>query len=197
MIQLLRLPTKHYFEMQACPCKFHNGRIVKNYTYYCCRHRKKGDLAAVAVQDGNNLDQPDDVALDQPENVSEMQEAIRFAQEVMEQVVRKRVKPAGVTDMLKIFDKYYGKRLNEHCPGLIVPRSWHTVKKLASDGKKPKVTLRHLCPKCDWLFPLNTTVSICPRCKENSRWEPNKRYSKLCHTTIDYATIYNRLFSTL
>jgi hypothetical protein len=195
MIQLLRLPLKHYFGMQACPCKFHNGRTVSNQTFYKCRFRKKEALAA--VQDVNNPDQPDEVALDQPVNVSEMQEAIRFAQEVMDQVVRKRVKPAGVTDMLKIFDKYYGKRLNQHCPGLIVPRSWHTVKKLASDGKKPKVTLRHLCPKCDWLFPLDTAVSICVRCKENSRWEPNKRYSMLYVSIIVRATIYNRLFSTL
>jgi hypothetical protein len=177
--------------MQACPCKFHKGRTIKKNTYQACRHRK-----AEAVQEDNNPDLPDDAALDQPVNVNEMQEAIRFAQEVMEQVVRKRVKPAGVTDMLKIFDKYYGKRLNEHCPGLIVPRSWHTVKKLASDGKKPKVTLRHLCPKCDWMFPLDTTVSICARCNENSRWEPNKRYSMLYESTIACNTIYYKVFST-
>jgi hypothetical protein len=182
--------------MQACPCKYHKGRTVKKWTYYGCRHRKEEALASAAVQDVNNPDLPDDTALDQPEHVSEMQEAIRFAQEVMEQVVRKRVKPAGVTDMLKIFDKYYGRKLNEHCPGLIVPKSWHTVKKLASDGKKPKVTLRHLCPKCDGLFPLDTTVSICGRCKESSRWEPNKRYSKLYQTEIVHSTIYYRVLST-
>ena len=166
--------------MFACPCKLHKGRLLKRSTYYCCRHRRAEARNVQDQQVDGIPDQPgsDDDAPDEPEdNTSrEMKEAVRFAQEVMEQVVRKRVKPAGVTDMLKIFDKYYGKRLNEHCPGLIVPRSWHTVKKLASDGKKPKVILRHLCPKCDWLFPLDTSVSICTRCKEKSRWDPNKRY---------------------
>jgi hypothetical protein len=156
----------------VCPCKFHKGRLIRKIAYYGCKHRRAEDRNPIP-------DQPDDEAPAQPEEISnrEMEEATRFAQEVMEQVVRKRVKPAGVTDMLKIFDKYYGRKLIEHWPGLIVPRSWHSVKKLASDGKKPKVTLRHLCPKCDWLFPLDKSVSLCIRCKENSRWDPNKRYS--------------------
>ena len=159
--------------MLACPCKLHKGRLLKRTTFYACRHRR---AEARNVQDQQVDGIPDDDDELDANTSTEMEEAVRFAQEVMEQVVRKRVKPAGVTDMLKIFDKYYGRKLSEHCPGLIVPRSWHTVKKLASDGKKPKVILRHLCPKCDWLFPLDTTVSLCTRCKEKSRWDPNKRY---------------------
>jgi hypothetical protein len=158
--------------------------LLKKNTVYRCRKRASEKRAEEAqIQNAAHEEHANDAAASDVED--ELQGAVDFAREVLDQVVRKRIKPAGVTDMLKLFKRYYGKKLPT---GLTVPKSWHTVKKLASDGKKPKATMRHLCPNCDKLFPLARTQSVCTRCKEETRWDPLKR----SHTIL-----YYRLLRTL
>ena len=156
---------------RQCFCSTHNGAMLSRATFSNCKLRK-------IVPPGEEAESSDRQGGEQHQE-REVEECVAFAHEVLELVVRKRMKPAGVTDILKIFRKYYGKDLPETT--MKVPKSWHSIKKLACDGQAPKVLLRHLCPQCDWVFPVDRNTARCDRCEKETRWEPNKRSATLCY----------------
>ena len=96
----------------------------------------------------------------------------RFSEELIEQVVRRRVTAAGMTDVLKIFATYYGPYLPPHVQP---PTSWYMVQKLGCSVDIPAYVMQDFCPKCDWMFPRHGTDPKCARCKNNTRWNPRKQ----------------------
>jgi hypothetical protein len=118
-----------------------------------------------------------------------------FAHEIIEQVVQKNAKQKGITDLLHIFNRHFGKYLPS---GVKVPLSWHKVRRLACDGAEPLYVVRHLCPLCDWMFPLDDLNSRCPRCKQDTRWEPKKhgRPARVA-AYFDIADLFIRMFANV
>ena len=114
---------------------------------------------------------------------------------MVEQVVRKRVRASGVTDILKLFGRHYGEYLD--LPEEVkLPVSWHKLKKLATDGQMPRYTIRDVCPECDWMFPQLPNVQLCQRCKKNTRWLPKKRQRRPARTVLYFSMedMFRRMF---
>ena len=161
-----------------CQCSVHKGKALRGTSYYKCKTRKKEEalqkeqavIVARLASEEREAAVPSDDETD-PASEENMRLGVEFANELLDQVVRKRIKPEGLSDLLKIFQRRYGQHLPEH---IKIPRSWHMIKKLASDGTVPVSSLRHLCPECDWIFPLRGNSARCERCREDTRWEPNK-----------------------
>ena len=104
-----------------------------------------------------------------------------YASEVVELVAHNKVTVTGCDMFLKITSSRFQHLLPEH---VTIPRSWHLLKKLAVDGAPVLHTIRHLCPECDYMFPLGSTTARCGRrrpvrCRSKARWAPRtKRGSK-------------------
>jgi len=96
----------------------------------------------------------------------------RFSEELIEQVVRRRVTAAGMTDVLKIFATHYGPYLPPHVQP---PTSWYMVQKLGCSVDIPAYLMQDFCPKCDCMFPRHVTDPTCARCNKETRWNPRKQ----------------------
>ena len=164
---------------RPCPCSKHkNLKMVDARTYRRCAAKIASgelDLYVPSSEDNEESEEPEDNVEDPDvQDVEEPKEEVHvaFAYEIVEQVVRNRIKASGVTDMLAVFRRRYGKHLPE---GMTIPKSWYTVKKLTMDSKTPKHYMRHLCPVCDYMFPTNKDKSRCKRCKVKNRWHVKSR----------------------
>jgi len=157
--------------MYACPCSKHNGKVISSQTFYNCKNRKRprADAAMQAPQV--------QVQAPQAPRPDAKVPSVHFkvAKELMEQVVRRKVTAAGVTDILKIMKHYYGNYMPKEILKRF-PSSWYKVKKLASDGTEPTSKIRDVCPTCSWIFPVDTDMIKCVRCRKDTRWHPKKRY---------------------
>ena len=169
-----------------CPdCDIHKGLVSRKTVYRCTLKRRQRehappppDMAMVPSEVDDPAHGSDSEGGDLessgpgPDEHEELDIARRFACELLEQTVRKNVKQKGITDILRIVKRHYGHHLLQ---GITIPASWYKVRKLAVDGKLPLYLLRHLCPECDWIFPLSgDKTARCARCKCDTRWQPNK-----------------------
>lgn len=194
--------------MFVCPCNVHKRRAISSSGYYRCKKLiGEGRLALWVppiealppseVEDENG----DAEHLELVNHVQGLhtQTQAEFASEICELVVRGVVRPTGVNGFLKIYARHYGLNLPD---GTLIPASWYIVKKLVlknggSESRAPKHSLRHLCTECDWLFPLDTTVDTCIRCKKPTRWDPKKR-GRPARTAVyfDMKSMLARMFQT-
>ena len=97
--------------VRRCPCFLHKGTTVSVRTFYRCQQRDQTHEDAQPVE---AVDEPVDAPVDEPvdavdEPVDAFFTSVAFAKELVEQVVRKRAKATGITDILKCFKRHYGE----------------------------------------------------------------------------------------
>jgi hypothetical protein len=177
--------------VRHCPCFLHKGTTVSVRTFYRCQQRDQTHEDAQPVE---AVDEPVDAPVDEP--VDAFFTSVAFAKELVEQVVRKRAKATGITDILKCFKRHYGEFMDLP-EGVVLPVSWHKVRKLATDGTMPLYTIRHLCPECDWMFPLRANIQQCQRCKKDTRWLLKSKRMRPARTALYFqmADMFRRMFN--
>ena len=159
---------------KCCHCDVHVGQLVSASTFQRCAKKRKRILADIeekqdqAFHDVSGLD----VGGADDEKAKLDATHKRFSEELIEQVVRRRVTAAGMTDVLKIFATYYGPYLPPHVQP---PTSWYMVQKLGCSVDIPAYVMQDFCPNCDCMFPRHGTDPTCARCQKNTRWNPRKQ----------------------
>ena len=187
---------------RPCPCFLHEGKAVPLTTFKRCRRREQAheDQDELEAQPAEAVVEPVDERNREPLDAVDAREqafftSVAFAKELVEQVVRKRAKATGITDILQCFKRHYGEFMDLP-EGVVLPASWHKVRKLATDGKMPLYTIRHLCHECDWMFPVRTFTQVCQRCRKDTRWLPKKKM-RPARTALYFqmADMFRRMFN--
>ena len=158
-----------------CHCDVHSGQFISDSAFRRCSKKRKGIADTEEKQDHANHAVPDvDVGGADDDNEKAKLDAThkRFSEELIEQVVRRRVTAAGMTDVLKIFATYYGPYLPPHVQP---PTSWYMVQKLGCSVDIPAYVMQDFCPNCDCMFSRHGADPTCARCKKNTRWNPRKQ----------------------
>ena len=127
---------------RPCPCFLHEGKAVPLTTFKRCRRRERAheDQDELEAQPAEAVVEPVDERNREPLDAVDAREqafftSVAFAKELVEQVVRKRAKATGITDILQCFKRHYGEFMDLP-EGVVLPASWHKVRKLATDGKE-------------------------------------------------------------
>ena len=103
---------------------------------------------------------------DEGDDVSE-----HFSNEVCELVALGKVSRTGANEMLRIVARRYARYLPPH---ISFPGSFYMVRKQTMSNHDVAHVIRHLCTKCDFMFPEAAAPSeeMCPVCREATRWAP-------------------------
>ena len=157
-----------------CHCDVHLGAFVSASTFRRCVKKRKLILANIEEEPDQTFHAVSELDVGGADDVKAKLDAThkRFSEELIEQVVRRRVTAAGMTDVLKIFTTHYGPYLPPHVQP---PTSWYMVQKLGCSVDIPAYVMQDFCPKCDCMFPRHGTDPTCARCKKKTRWNPRKQ----------------------
>ena len=143
----------------------HLGAFVSASTFRRCVKKRKLILANIEEEPDQTFHAVSELDVGGADDVKAKLDAThkRFSEELIEQVVRRRVTAAGMTDVLKIFTTHYGPYLPPHVQP---PTSWYMVQKLGCSVDIPAYVMQDFCPKCDCMFPRHGTDPTCARCKK-------------------------------
>lgn len=156
-----------------CNCDVHLRQWVSDSTFRRCAKRRK-QIADTEEKQNHAFHAVPELDVGGADDEKAKLDAThkRFSEELIEQVVRRRVTAAGMTDVLKIFATYYGPYLPPHVQP---PTSWYMVQKLGCSVDIPAYVMQDFCPNCDCMFPRHGTDPKCARCQKNTRWNPRKQ----------------------
>lgn len=157
-----------------CHCDVHLGKFVSATTFRRCAKKRKQILVDIEEEPDQDFHAVSELDVGGADDVKAKLDAThkRFSEELIEQVVRRRVTAAGMTDVLKVFATHYGPYLPPHVQP---PTSWYMVQKLGCSVDIPAYVMQDFCPECDCMFPRHGTDPTCARCKKNTRWNPKKQ----------------------
>ena len=103
---------------RPCPCFLHKGKAVPLPTFNRCRRREQAHDSE--AQPAEAVDEPVDERNREPLDAVDAREqafftSVAFAKKLVEQVVRKRAKATGITDILQCFKRHYGEFMDLRC----------------------------------------------------------------------------------
>jgi len=106
-----------------CHCDVHLGKFVSATTFRRCAKKRKQILVDIEEEPDQDFHAVSELDVGGADDVKAKLDAThkRFSEELIEQVVRRRVTAAGMTDVLKVFATHYGPYLPPHVQP---PTSW-------------------------------------------------------------------------